>query len=322
MSQHLGPALFGHSLLLEARPLSCFHPARLSDPIRIMPKTILLQLDTDPLPSVFDRVVAVDAGVDELFSYGGVTPANVTSLVHGAMFTRGPADLKSTAIFVGGSNVAAGEELLTAVRNTFFGPVHVSTMMDSNGSNTTAAAAVLAARRHLDLSTTTAVILGGTGPVGFRAAQLLLSEGAKVRLVSRSINKAAEATTKLQGLVPGCDATPFGLTASGVSKEVLDGAELIIAAGAAGVTFLTAASWQGLPSLKVAIDVNAVPPLGLEGISVMDKNVMHGQVICYGAIGIGGTKMRIHKAAVTRLFSSNALNLDTDEIYLLGKELA
>ena len=27
---------------------------------------ILLQLDTDPLPSVFDRVVAVDAGADHV----------------------------------------------------------------------------------------------------------------------------------------------------------------------------------------------------------------------------------------------------------------
>ena len=29
-------------------------------------------------------------------------------LVHGAIFTRGPKDLKSTAIFVGGSDVSAG----------------------------------------------------------------------------------------------------------------------------------------------------------------------------------------------------------------------
>ncbi|WP_375314972.1 methylene-tetrahydromethanopterin dehydrogenase N-terminal domain-containing protein [Schlesneria sp. DSM 10557] len=61
------------------------------------------------MPSSFDRVVAVDAGVDELFSYGGVTPDNVETLVHGAIFTRKPSDLVNTAIFVGGSNVAAGE---------------------------------------------------------------------------------------------------------------------------------------------------------------------------------------------------------------------
>ncbi|HVJ67190.1 MAG TPA: methylene-tetrahydromethanopterin dehydrogenase N-terminal domain-containing protein, partial [Caulifigura sp.] len=89
-------------------------------------KRILIQLDTDSLPSVFDRVVAIDAGVDELFSYGGVTPDNVTGLVHGAIFTRGPADLKNTAIFIGGSNVPAGEALVKAVKKAFFGPMRVS----------------------------------------------------------------------------------------------------------------------------------------------------------------------------------------------------
>jgi len=33
---------------------------------------ILIQLDSDPQPSVFDRVVAVDAGADHVFSYGNV----------------------------------------------------------------------------------------------------------------------------------------------------------------------------------------------------------------------------------------------------------
>ena len=76
-------------------------------------KRILIQLDTDPLPSSFDRVVAVDAGVDELFSYGGVTPDNLTPLVHGAMFTRGPDQLANTAIFIGGSDVDADERFRT-----------------------------------------------------------------------------------------------------------------------------------------------------------------------------------------------------------------
>ena len=33
---------------------------------------ILVCLDTDPQPSVFDAVVAVDAGVDQLLRHGGV----------------------------------------------------------------------------------------------------------------------------------------------------------------------------------------------------------------------------------------------------------
>ena len=71
-------------------------------------RKILIQLDADQHPSAFDRVVAIDAGVDELFSYGGVKPEQVAGLVHGAIFTRGPKDLKRTALFVGGSNVVGG----------------------------------------------------------------------------------------------------------------------------------------------------------------------------------------------------------------------
>jgi len=102
---------------------------------------------------------------------------SVESLVHGALFTRGPKDLLHTAVFVGGSNVAVGEAVLKKVCRTFFGPLRVSVMMDSNGSNTTAAAAVLSARKHLDLSGAIAVILAERGRWGLRAAQLLAKAG-------------------------------------------------------------------------------------------------------------------------------------------------
>ena len=139
-------------------------------------RKILLQLDTDERPSSFDAVVAVDSGVDVLLPYGGITPDNVRDLVYGAIFTRGPEDLKSTAIFVGGSDVGRGEELLSVIRKTFFGPLQVSSMLDCNGANTTAAAAVIAATKHFDsgdskLEGVPAVVLGSTGPVGRRVGR-------------------------------------------------------------------------------------------------------------------------------------------------------
>ncbi len=283
-------------------------------------KKILIQLDTDPLPSSFDRVVAIDAGVDELFSYGGVTPDNVEGLVHGAMFTRGPSDLKNTAIFVGGSNVAAGEQLLKKVTRTFFGPVRVSVMMDSNGSNTTAAAAVLAARKHLSLAGTEALVLGGTGPVGHRAAQLLAMQGANVRVASRSLERGQATCDAIAATVESANATPVETVTADGFDAACNGVELIIAAGAAGVEFLSAEQRQQIETLKVAIDVNAVPPVGLAGIDVMAKAADCDGVICYGAVGVGGTKMKIHKAAVASLFDSNDRLLDTVAIYRLGEE--
>ena len=69
----------------------------------------------------------------------------VRDLVHGALFTRGGADLARTAIFVGGSDVEAAEAVLKAVTDVFFGGFRVSVMLDANGANTTASAAALAA---------------------------------------------------------------------------------------------------------------------------------------------------------------------------------
>lgn len=279
-------------------------------------KKLLLQFDSDPLPSTFDRVVASDAGADEIFAYGGVNPENVVGLVHGAMFTRGPQDLKSTAIFLGGSDVSAGEALLRKVTSTLFPPLQVSVMLDSNGSNTTAAAAVVCATQHLPLADCSATVLGGTGPVGFRVAQLLAIEGAQVNLVSRSLDRAAAACSKLRELVPQAQVLPLADPAG-----ALCGAELLIAAGAAGVQFLEAAEWQNSPTLKVAIDLNAVPPLGLGGIQMQDRQVQHGNVICYGALGVGGRKMKIHKAAVAQLFERNDQVLDTAAIYRIAQSI-
>ena len=45
-------------------------------------------------------------------------------------------------------------------------------------------------------------------------------------------------------------------------------------------------------------------------------------MICYGAIGVGGTKMKIHRAAVEKLFTANDLVLDAEEVFAIGQELA
>lgn len=285
-------------------------------------KRILIQLDTDPLASTFDRVVAIDAGVDELFTYGGVTPENVESLVHGAMFTRKPSDLKNTAIFIGGSNVAAGEELLARVRKTLFDPLRVSVMMDSNGSNTTAAATVLAAAKHVDLANTTALVLGGTGPVGCRAAQILLSQGATVRLASRTVEKADATCAALSKHVDTAKLTACESTTPAGLNAACEGAEIIIGAGAARVQFLTIEQLFALPSLKVALDLNAVAPEGLGGIAMTDKAVIKQGKVCYGALGVGGTKMKIHTAALQKLFESNTFVLDTAAIFEIGRGLS
>lgn len=282
-----------------------------------MPKNILLQLDCDPQPSTFDAVVAVDAGADVLLRHGGVTPETVAPLVHGAMFTRGGDDLKATAIFVGGSDVAAAEAVAARVRKTFFGPVRVGVLIDPNGANTTASAAVIAAARHVDLGPGChAVVLGGTGPVGQRVARLLAGKSARVTLVSRSLDRAAATVHRIEAAVPHAR-----VTAGGADDPAIATADVIVATGAAGVTLLDEAGRRRAAAARVIIDLNAVPPAGVAGIQATDKARPDGQAVLYGALGVGGTKMKIHKAAIARIFADTAAFLDADELLAIGEQL-
>ena len=282
---------------------------------------ILIQLDSDKHASVFDGVVAVDSGVDHLFQYSQVSVDDVEGLVHGAMFTRGPQDLHQTAVFVGGSDVATGEALAEAATNCFFGPMCVSVMMDSNGANTTAAAAVLAAAREMNLNGVEALVLAGTGPVGLRAGRLLAAQGARVKLGSRSLERAQQAAAAIQSQVDGSEVQGVATATGEETLLAAKDAEVIIAAGAAGIQLISKSVWEQCEQLKVLIDLNAVPPLGIEGVDVLDKAKADGQQILYGAIGVGGTKMKIHKAAIASLFESNEQVLDAEEIYSIGESL-
>ena len=134
-------------------------------------KKVLLQLDTDQHPSPFDAIVAEDAGVDVLLSHGSVTPEAVRDLVQGAFFTRPPGD-SSMAVWIGGSDVTDGEKLLDEVQAAYFGPFRLSTMLDSDGCNTTAATAIALIAKDRDLRGRRAVVIG-VGPVGLRSAALL-----------------------------------------------------------------------------------------------------------------------------------------------------
>jgi hypothetical protein len=107
---------------------------------------------------------------------------------------------------------------------------------------------------------------------------------------------------------------------AGEDRQVIEAQTLVVAAGAAGVVLLPKAVRAACPDLQLAIDLNAVPPLGIEGIEITDKAVERDKVLCYGAIGIGDSKMKIHKAAIARLFQSNDQIMDAEEVYALATE--
>jgi hypothetical protein len=281
-------------------------------------KKLLYQFDTDTLPSVFDNVVGYDGGADHISAYGGVTAGNVGGLVEGAIFTRSPKDKKNTALFVGGSSLLQGEAVLAAIRAKFFAKFRVSVMFDCNGANTTAAAAVAWLQNGRTLAGKRAVVLAGSGPVGQRAAVLLAREGAHVAITGR----------KRAGVEAACQAinSRFRITVEGIEAPsnadrmaAIQGAHIVLATGASGVTLLDADQWQNSPSLELIADANASPPAGIEGVGLSDRaSLSHGKTL-FGALGFGALKLAVHRACIARLFEQNDLVLDAEEIYTIAK---
>jgi methylenetetrahydrofolate/methylenetetrahydromethanopterin dehydrogenase (NADP+) len=283
-------------------------------------KKLLYQFDTDPLPAVFDNVVAYDGGADHISAYGGVNAENVGGLVEGAVFTRGPKDKKNTAIFIGGGNMTAGQALLDAVRAKFFAKFRVSVMFDCNGSNTTAAAAVAWLAHGRSLAGKRAVVLAGTGPVGQRAAALLASEGAAVAITGRKPDAVQAAAAAIKGRF-GAEIRPIAAATGAERGKAIEGAHIVLATGASGITLLEAAQWQSSPTLELVADANASPPAGIEGVSMTDRGTSsHGKIL-FGPLGFGALKLALHRACIGKLFEQNDLVLDAEQIYARAKTM-
>ena len=284
-------------------------------------RKLLLQLDSSRLPSVFDQVVAYDAGADVVMSYSGITEGDVRDLIHGCIFTRGPKDLHNTAVWIGGNNMSAGEQLLAMAQDALFAPFSVSIMLDSNGSNTTAVAAVVKIEETLgDLSGKKVVILAGTGPVGQRAAGLLASDGAHVTITSRKPEQGEKARQFISARF-NVQVEAFTLNDPSQLPGVLEGAEVLLNSGPAGVQMVPQSVWTTIRTLKIAVDLNAVPPLGLEGVDVNDSGAKRKGVLLFGAFGVGNFKTKLHKACVAKLFTRNDLVLDAEAIAEIGRDL-
>jgi hypothetical protein len=287
-------------------------------------KKVLLQLDTDEHPSPFDAVVAHDADVDVLLSHGGVKPEAVRGLVQDAFFTRGVDDLRTIAVWVGGKYVAAGEEVFAEVQKAFFGPFRVSVMLDSNGCNTTAATTIARIAKARSLAGSRAVVLG-LGAVGLRSAVLLQKEGCEVAVAALPPDLFGD---------DGPYHRPHGLEVAqqlGLDvrepancaelEAILDGAQIVLSAGPAGVQVLRRDFWAQHPTIELLADYNAAEPLGIEGTKATDDLAEYDGKLVLGALAIGGPKMKVHKACVRRVFESNDQVLDTDAVYAIAKEL-
>lgn len=284
-------------------------------------RKLLLQLDSSRLPSVFDQIVAYDAGADEIMSYGGVAPEDVRDLIHGCIFTRGPKDLRNTAVWIGGNNMSQGEQLLAMAQDALFKPFTVSIMLDSNGSNTTAVAAVVKIEEALgSVKGKRAIVVAGTGPVGQRAAGLLAHGGATVVITSRKPEQGDKARRSIDERF-GVKVESAVLSDPSGAATLLEGADILLSSGPAGVLMVPRAAWADR-TIKVAVDLNAVVPLGIEGVELNDAGASRGGAVVFGAFGVGNFKTKLHKHCVAQLFERNDQVLDAEAIAAVARSMA
>jgi hypothetical protein len=284
-------------------------------------KTILIQLDTDHHPSAFDAIAAYDADVDVVIGYGQITTENLTDVVQGAIFPRGPDGLANTAFWVGGSKVRDGEAVFEAAQKLFFKPFNASIMLDSDGSNTTAAAAVARVHGAVTLTDGRAAVIG-VGPVGLRTAELLRREGADVRMFTFPPDVMEGGHRRASGIPVAQDAG-FEVVEPESSDELdasLAGHSVVFAAGPAGTQILRRSGWQQ-EGVRAVVDYSAAEPVGIEGVERGDSLDEEDGVLKLGALAVGGPKMKLQKACIRKMFETKGTVLDLDGVYDVALEV-
>ena len=267
------------------------------NPLIKKPSTItpylLFFLDTDPRASPFDICMAYDAGFSAVVPYENVTPEEAKRIVQDAMFSRGPKGAKATCFFIGGRNDEKAEEVLEIVKNTMFPPFVSPIIIDPRGAYTTSAAMVAKVEDALsnhnlgNLSDKTCAIFG-TGSVGRTTAVLLARLGCEVIIVSTN-PKRSDGVKYIESVAESL-LKRHGVTVQGVyapkwedKVQVLKKADIIFCAAAPGIRIIEADMLEELKLMKVMVDINAVPPLGIEGMKLEDDM----REIAPGIFGIG-----------------------------------
>ena len=164
-----------------------------------------------------------------------------------------------------------------------------------------------------------AIVTGGMRGIGLGIARRLNERGAKIAIWDRE-TPVWDETAKgfAPGLVIKADVSNVRSVDSAFQETMHRLGRIDILVNNAGINGPVLPAWD-YPvedwEKVIAIDLNGVPPAGIEGIELMDRGADRDGVIGFGALGVGGTKMKIHKAAIARLFEANNLVLDIDELY-------
>lgn len=275
---------------------------------------ILHMLTTAKNLSPFDVNMAMDAGWVSAVPYINVEPSEVQGLVQDAIFSRSQKNLKKTAIFIGGRDTKQAMDMLRAAKHAMVPPFEVSVFADPSGAFTTAAGMVAAVERELmtKFNTTLAgkniLALGGTGPVGQAAAVIAAQAGAHVRIIGRQLERAQH-TADMCSNEFGDGKITIEAGADADKAEYIKTADVVFATGAAGIELLSAELIASAPQLKVAADVNAVPPSGIAGVDAFhDGTPIQGSksgAVGIGALAIGNIKYQAQNRLLKKMISTD-----------------
>jgi methylene-tetrahydromethanopterin dehydrogenase len=258
--------------------------------------------------SPFDINMALDAGYDVLIPYQHVELDEVAGLTQDAIFSRGPSGVKKTGLFIGGRDIGLAMDMLEAAKKAMVPPFEVSVFADPSGAFTTAAALVACVESELKKNFnkgyegTKAVVFGGTGPVGLATAVIAALQGAETTIVDHFSLDTALAFAEDAKKRYGVELRATTAASDADKARLVSDAEAVFCTAKAGIQVLNASVLTDAQNLKVAGDVNAVPPLGIEGIELMDSGapLVHAKnspnAVGIGALAVGNVKYKLQQA--------------------------
>jgi hypothetical protein len=292
-------------------------------------KTVFVFLDTDKYCSPFDMLVAIDAFPDSMiFKYENVTSEDAPKIVYDLLFPRGPLGAAHTKIFINGSNFEEVEKVVQATQKAMkSAPWGTSIIVDPRGGYSTAAAAVAktygaSIEKGLgSLEGKNVTVLAGTGPVGQTAARIYATEKANVTITSRSMAKGQAVAEKINAECGADRVKVVEVSKPEQTASAVKDAEIILSAGAGGIQLLSAADLEKATKCKIVADINAIKPLGVEGLEPNDDNKeLKPSVFGIGALAIGKVKIKTETEMIKRATAEAQGLFDYSIAYTIAKE--
>lgn len=279
--------------------------------------------------SPFDVNMAYEADFCGVIPYSDVSLEDIHGLTQDTIFSRGPTGVKRTGIFIGGRDFSLSLDMLKRAKAAMVPPFEVSVFADPSGAITTAAAMV-ACVEHWVLKQDKAGLEGknvsiiGLGPVGVCAGVLASKAGANVRLVSHQGPAVGEEVAEEYNMRFGVNMTGAGSRTDEEVAEFMQDTHVVIGAAKAGIRIMRADQLGLAKDLIVAADVNAVPPLGIEGVDVHDMGVAiaNTDAVGIGALAIGDVKYKVHYRLFKLMIESeNPIYIDHLESFKVAREI-